>query len=117
MNSKILILLALLVSTTYIYYTVQQEKDRIYQTLYPESNQTLKSVTDEPIKEKIITIIKKEANLIVEASKEVIIQPKVEEAIIKEKTSISKTDIPIEAKVKTALKGINTSKIINIEER
>ena len=132
MNSKILILFALLISTTYIYYTVQHEKDRIYKTLYQESNKTSKSVSNEKVKVKIKTVTVKESNLVVKSSKKIILQPKKEkepvtEVIIEEKTSISKEDIPSKANVETettlestiaaALKGINTSKIINIEER
>jgi len=136
MHTKTLIIFAVLISTIYIYYTVQQDKDRIYQTLYREPNKTPPCVNqDKKIKE--LTVTKNKTNQVINSpSKEIVIEPKIEKEA-KAENNISKIETtlvvetpyeePIKEKRETkenlesiiqqALKGINTSKIIKIEEK
>ena len=136
MNIKVLTLLALLISTIYIYYTVQRDKDRIYQTLYQEkSNQIPKSVMPKtPIKKEVVIVeeapiksfVKKLEEKKVKKLEEKKVEKKIEKKVEK-KVSISKENIlrqedvkkeeDLESAIALALKGITTLQIIKTEEK
>jgi len=128
MNIKVLTLLALLISTIYIYYTVQRDKDRIYQTLYQEkSNQIPKSVMPKtPIKKEVVIVEEAPIKSFVKKLEEKKVEKKVEKKIEK-KVSISKENIlrqedvkkeeDLESAIALALKGITTLQIIKTEEK
>jgi len=125
MNIKVLIFFALLISTLYIYYTVQQDKDRIYQTLYQKkSNPIQKSVTPKKqITTEAISIKTPPIKTLVEKSMEKRVEK--EEKSVEKKVFIVKKTLPtkkdtddtkekedMESIIAQALKGITTSQII-----
>jgi len=128
MNIKVLTLLALLISTIYIYYTVQRDKDRIYQTLYQEkSNQIPKSVMPKtPIKKEVVIVEEAPIKSFVKKLEEKKVEKKIEKKVEK-KVSISKENIlrqedvkkeeDLESAIALALKGITTLQIIKTEEK
>lgn len=77
MNIKILTILALVISTIYIYYTVQKDKDGLYETLSIASDKISEHIVEE---RKIKTIV--ETTPIAEPSKEVVEEIKTEESTI-----------------------------------
>ena len=129
MNIKILTILALVISTIYIYYTVQKDKDGLYETLSIASDKISEHIVEEPIKKIIV-----ETTPIVEPPKEVVEQIKTEEATIETIVKITsivenstevleqkEIDEPIkenivEEKVSIAKEEVYVKKDINNEE-
>jgi hypothetical protein len=146
MNIKVLTILAVVISTIYIYYTVQKDKDGLYETLSIASDKISEHIIEEPtiktivktipIAEPVIekVVLEEKVSIskqVVEPSIEVVEKIEIEEPIIKkvvleEKVSISKQEIyvkedinyeeSLESTIAAALKGIITYKIIKTEE-
>jgi hypothetical protein len=133
MNIKVLTILAVVISTIYIYYTVQKDKDGLYETLSIASDKISEHIIEEPT---IKTIVKTipiaepviEKQVIKPAIKvvEQIEEPIIKKIVLEEKVSIEKQEIYVkedirheeglESIIAAALEGINTYKIIKTEE-
>lgn len=98
MSVKILIILGILVSSIYIYYTIDIYKDELYKEFYVTSVESI-SHSDQVVAPKLIE--KKE----IMSSKRV--------TIVETKKDINKYDI--ESEIEMALKEIIPSKIIEAE--